>query len=125
MRDATLREAKATLRGWFAGQDDGYLMRVVAECRAETFGYWDACHCLLGCLTEFPSYGYYAGLYRTRTKSMQIAENALYLLGAPESGEEKEPIRCLRTLPLVLAEIRRRTKSQVAEPVAVHAGRQP
>lgn len=116
MRDATLKEAKATLRGFFASQDQAYLTRVVDECRAGRFAFMQHCHCLKG-LCE----GGYWGV-AARTPECQAAESHLNRLGFfgkqpawMSFDNYREQLRRNRTLPLVLAEIRRRTKSSAKE----------
>lgn len=76
MRDATLREAKATLRGFFAGQSVEYLTLVVEECRAGTFGFWDQCHCIRGLCD--------GGYGENYTPGHLAAERALALIGGAE-----------------------------------------
>lgn len=117
MRDVTLRDAKATLRQWFAQQSVDYLTKVVDECRVGVFQYSETCHCLRGLCVG----GYY-GEAGTHPLALE-AEDALLELkwrGCRELeqvGRSQEEITRVRTLPIVLAEIRRRQQfaSQEAE----------
>jgi hypothetical protein len=118
MRDATLRSAKATLRAFFAGQDDKYLTRVADECRAGVFCFMESCHCLRGLLE-----GGYAGSHANL--EAMAGEEALCKIGYAANGgireiemDRREKLRRSRTLPLVLAEIRRRTKQSQPAPEA-------
>lgn len=125
MRDKVLRQAKVTLRDWFAGQDDAYLTRVVDECRAGVFGYNDACHCLRGLCAG----GYFGRI--ALTYSARNAEDALLVIGDPADPHCRFPGRALRlwreemrrkrVLPIVLAEMNRR-RLRVVDPQPETAG---
>lgn len=127
MRDTTLREAKATLRGFFAGQDTAYLTRVVDKCRSGEFAYSSTCNCILG-LTE-------SGYWGRHSSEAYRAESALSVVG--NFQKDRAAIECVadkwtnnpalapwdriarnRTLPLVLAEIKRRNKQPARQPEA-------
>lgn len=101
MRDATLRDSKATLRNWFGNQDDAYLTRVVDECRAGTFAYSLPCHCLRGLCD-----GGYAGWAANQDDAL-VAERALRYLQYNRYSD-CDHIGRARVLPMVLAEIKRR-----------------
>lgn len=75
MRNEKLREVKATLRGFFAKQDDAYLTRVFSGCRDETFGVMEACYCLVGLMD---------GGYAENWTDNQDAECALLRLSGPQ-----------------------------------------
>ena len=125
MRDETLREAKSILRGWFRSQDDAYLTRVVDECRAGTFAMWRSCRCVRGLCD-----GGYGGVTATSELAL-AAEVALVRIGGDSAtgvicpgkpgqrfatpfgvfAYDGEELRRARVLPIVLAEIRRRTRA--------------
>lgn len=105
MRDATLRAAKDVLRSWFRERDDAYLTRVADECRAGIFTYYDSCHCLLGCLMRGYTYGNYENEFE---RPAELALNHFGVWGIANPPDDR--IRRHRTLPIVLAEIRRRNR---------------
>lgn len=127
MRDARLREAKAILRQWFAGQSIQYLVRVADECRAGTFCFSDGCHCLIGCLFDNPTAGQYVAWKHANAVRMAPGEPRqvpaeMALISLQWNGPEwmnSEELRRRRTLPIVLAEIRKRHRVPTAPPVEV------
>lgn len=129
MRNLELRQAEATLRAWFRDQSDRYLTRVVDECRSGLFCFFDGCHCLIGLLAETPSYESYAEYrkkHRLQNHEGAPAEIALLRIGQYAAfRSENEELRRLRTLPMALAELRRRnrtlTRAVQPEPVEVRA----
>ena len=143
MRNEQIREAKATLRQWFSDDqiaDDAYLTRVVDECRAGTFRFDSQCYCARGLLD-----GGYDGTLAS-TDAACGAETALWFLSGVDFDRLKFPglwprpdcphgssaygchlcehLRRVRTLPMALAEIRRRERARdtvPAEPEKVEA----
>lgn len=116
MRNQALADAKSTLRQWFRGQPDDYLIRVVAEIRDGVFAYSVRCHCLKGLCR-----GGYDGVL-ARSPLAERAEEALRILkwGDPEMSwltsdivYTQEGVTRRRTLPIVLAEIRRRNRTAI------------
>lgn len=126
MRDPQLTSAKATLRGWFASRGDAYLARVVIECRDGRFKFRSSECCIRG-LCE-------GGYDMADSDEALAAESALYAVGGGrllyntyfESDERVDAcaekpnyLGRVRTLPIVLAEIKKRHRVPTAPPVEV------
>lgn len=106
IQNETRRQSKHTLREFFAGQTDAYLVRVVDQCRAGTFCYGDKRHCVRGLSGR--------GYVNASSKSYVDAEYALARL-ANTLSDESEHIRRVRVLPMVLNEIRTRNRGRRAK----------